>query len=137
MSNPVFSRIFHVFDDIFLVHAAAHAAMFSHLPNVTKSERSRYLVGETNGERHPDGYPVRLYSWINDIPAGKTVIVGHDRAPFDYTKLITVPLEVDSKHGGKVIFMDTGGGKGGHVTGAVIVPNKEGKFEFVKYKEFK
>lgn len=137
MSDPFFSAIYHTFDDIYLVHAAAHAAMFSGFANVSKSERARYLVGETNGDRHPNGYPVRLYHWIDDIPAGKTVIVGHDRTPFDFEAVLTSPKEVANKRGGKVVFMDTGGGKGGYVTGAVIKANKDGKFEFVEYKEFK
>ena len=137
MTAPMFSDIFHVFNDIYLVHAAVHPAMFSSLPNVTKSERARYLVGETNGNCHPNGYPVRLYHWIDDIPAGKTVIVGHDRTPFDHDVVLTEPKEVVGKKGGKVVFMDTGGGKGGHVTGAVLKTNADGKFEFIEYKEFK
>lgn len=137
MNDRVFSSVFHTFDDITVVHAAAHASMFLGLPNVTKSERARYLVGETNGERHPDGYPVRLYSWIDDIPAGKTVIVGHDRTPFDYSKVLTEPKEVTGKMGGRVLFVDTGGGKGGHVTGVVVRPGTDSKFEVVKYKQFK
>ena len=137
MDATMFASVFHTFDDIVVVHAAAHAAMFDGSKHISKSERARYLVGETNGERHPNGYPVRLYSWIDDIPMGKTVIVGHDRTPFDHDVVLTEPGEVTNKMGGKVIFMDTGGGKGGHVTGAVVKPDKDGKFEFVEYKEFK
>jgi protein phosphatase len=137
MDDKYFSSVFYTFDEFVFVHAAAHKAMFSGLPNMTKTERSRYLVGETNGERYENGYPVRLYNWIADIPAGKTVIVGHDRTPVDPDIMITEPHAVTNKVGGKVVFIDTGGGKGGHVTGAVIMPDKRGVFRFVEYKDFK
>ena len=137
MDDTMFSGYFHVFDDIYFAHAAAHKNMFNSANVMSKSERSRYLVGETNGDRHDDGYPVRLYSWVDDVPHGKTIIVGHDRCPFIYDRMIAEPLEVNGKEDGKVIFMDTGGGKGGHVTGAVIMPDKSKTFKFVEYKEFK
>ena len=137
MDDKFFSGVFHKFDDIVLVHAAAHAAMFSDLPNVTKSERARYLVGETNGERHPDGFPVRLYNWIEDVPMGKTVMVGHDRTPIAYDQMLTAPTTKTNAKGGKVVFMDTGGGKGGFLSGAVFMPDSKRKFKFVEYKEFK
>ena len=137
MDDKFFSNVFHTFDDFVFVHAAAHKAMFEGLPNVTKSERSRYLVGETNGEHYANGYPVRLYGWIADIPKGKTVIVGHDRTPFDPDTMITEPHKVTNTAGGTVIFMDTGGGKGGYVTGAVIMPDKRGVFRFIEYKDFR
>jgi hypothetical protein len=137
MDDKFFSGVFHTFDEFVFVHAAAHSAMFAGLPNVSKTERARYLVGETNGERYENGYPVRLYNWIADIPAGRTVIVGHDRTPVDPDIMITEPHIVVNKDGGKVVFMDTGGGKGGHVTGAVIMPDKKGVFRFIEYKDFK
>ncbi len=132
-----FSALYLNFDDFFFVHAAAHSAMFHSTSNIRKEEVFRYLTGETNGQRQPDGFPVRLYNWVNDIPKGKTVLIGHDRTPYDYTKLLVNPKEVINAQDGRVIFMDTGCGKGGHLSGAVIMPNKKGRFEFVEYKEFK
>jgi Calcineurin-like phosphoesterase len=137
MNDRFFSNVFHTFDDFVFVHAAAHKSMFTGFPNVTKTERARYLVGETNGERHEDGYPVRLYNWVNDIPSGKTVIVGHDRTPVNPSSVITEPHVKTNNNGGKAVFIDTGGGKGGHVTGVVIMPDKKGIFRFIRYTDFK
>jgi hypothetical protein len=54
---------------------------------------------------------------------GKTVMVGHDRAPV-FNTVITEPMVRTNSKGGKVIFMDTGCGKGGFLSGAVIFADK-------------
>lgn len=92
------------------------------------------IVGETNGEVYDDGYPVRLYNWIDEVPMGKTVIVGHDKMPI-YNINITAPMIVTNKNGGRTVFMDTGCGKGGYLSGAVIV--NDINFKLVDFKEFK
>lgn len=133
---PMQSAIFHKFDDILLVHAAAHPDMWD--PTVAKlgkTAQNRALVGETTGEIGTDGYPIRLYSWINDIPMGKTVMVGHDKQPI-HNLPIQEPMHVTNSNGGKAIFMDTGCGKGGFLTGAVILHDKK-KFKIDRFVEFK
>ena len=69
-------------------------------------------------------YPHRVYDWVDHVPEHVTVIVGHDRTP-----LLAVPHfestdNVVTHHtgalGGKIIWIDTGGGKGGFVTGAIL-----------------
>ena len=130
-----FSALVHHFDDITLVHAASHKSMWADKAGVLKdAARSRALYGETNGETHPDGFPVRLYTWIEEIPMGKTVIVGHDRKPI-FNVSITEPLVRTNANGGKAIFIDTGCGKGGFLTGAVITHKKH--FNIDHYVEFK
>ena len=129
------SGFFHKFDDYTLVHAACHPCMWESSPNIGRTEKSRFIVGETNGEKMDDGYPIRLYNWIEDIPMGKTVIVGHDRMPV-HDVVITEPLTIQNKNGGKVIFLDTGCGKGGFLTGAVLTPGKKG-FALERFVEFK
>jgi protein phosphatase len=130
------SSMFHKFDDITLVHAASHPSIWEGaLPNSTgKTARSRFLVGETNGEKYDDGYPVRLYNWIDEVPIGKTVIVGHDKQPI-HNVPITEPMVVTNANGGKVIFLDTGCGKGGFLSGAVVLHSKKG-FRLEEFKEF-
>jgi protein phosphatase len=120
-----FSDIFHKFGDITLVHAAPHHCLWDNTP-ITKSAQSRFTVGETSGELYPDGYPVRLYNWIEEIPMDKTVMVGHDSHPI-HNVLITEPMIVTNKDGGKAIFMDTGCGKAGYLSGAVV-KSKNDKF---------
>lgn len=132
---PVASSLYHKFDDIVLVHAAAHPGMWDNNGPITKTERSRYLVGETNNERYDDGYPVRLYNWIDCIPMGKTVLVGHDKQPINNTP-ITEPMTVSNSNGGKTVFLDTGCGKGGFLSAAIVMPNKSRKFEVTSFMSF-
>ena len=137
IEDTMLSGLFHQFDDITLVHAACHPSIWEGaLPNSTgKTAQSRFLVGETNGEMMPDGYPVRLYNWIEEVPVGKTVMVGHDRMPI-HNVPITEPMVKDNANGGKVVFLDTGCGKGGFLSGAVVLHSKKG-FTIDHYEEFK
>lgn len=135
INDVVLSGVYHKFGDIVLAHAASHPCLWEGDTVVTKSARARFLVGETNGEVDSTGYPVRLYNWINEVPIGKTMIVGHDRMPI-HDVAITEPLLKTNASGGKAIFMDTGCGKGGFLTGALILC-KKGNFYIDEYVEFK
>lgn len=137
VEDKLLSGLFHKFDDLTLVHAASHPSIWDGaLPNSSgKTARSRFLVGETNGEVYEDGYPVRLYNWIDEVPVGKTVMVGHDKQPVNNVP-IHQPLVVTNSAGGKVIFMDTGCGKGGFLSAAVVLHGKKG-FTIDKFVEFK
>lgn len=128
------AALFHKFGDLVLVHAAGHHSLWDGTPT-TKGAQSRFLVGETNNEVYPDGYPVRLYNWVDEIPMGKTLMVGHDSHPIHNVR-IDEPMTVTNKNGGKAIFLDTGCGKGGHMTGAVVLHSK-GKFKVDSFMEFK
>lgn len=134
MNTPVLSAMFHKFDDFTIVHAASHPCMWENTDKFGKSATSRALVGETTGKMGEDGYPERLYNWIDEVPMGKTVIVGHDRMPV-FDQVIYQPLVRNNPNGGKVIFMDTGCGKGGFLTGMVMVHDKH--FKIDRYVEFK
>lgn len=134
ISMPVLSGIFHQFDDFTIVHAASHPCMWEDTDRFGKSARSRALVGETTGKLDEDGYPERLYNWIEEVPTGKTVIVGHDRMPIHKIP-IDVPMTCTNANDGKVIFMDTGCGKGGFLSGVVMV--NDGGFKIDSYVEFK
>lgn len=137
IDDRMLSGLFHTFDDITLVHAASHSSIWEGQKESSsgKTARSRFLVGETNGERYDDGYPVRLYNWIEEVPTGKTVIVGHDKQPIDNVPIIE-PKVILNSNGGKVIFLDTGCGKGGFLTGVVILHGKKG-FLLDQFMEFK
>lgn len=69
---------------------------------------SRAMYGETDGTFTEDGFPTRLYNWIDRIPEGKTVVMGHDKKP-DI-------MWIDGELGGRVFFIDTGAGKGGKLS---------------------
>lgn len=113
-----FSRHHWIVGDTLFTHGAAEPEMFD-----IKSARlqgkfeTMALFGEVDNTapQRADGYPTRIYEWVNRIPAGKRVMVGHD------IRSTTKPLHVKGLLGGEAYFMDTGSGKGGRLTSADIL----------------
>jgi protein phosphatase len=99
----------------FFLHAAFHTGMLVNPPppplGPVDPLMSRALFGETTGRTQPDGYPERLIRWVNHIPAGVTVYCGHDQRSRDGR-----PYVARGEAGGTAVFMDTGAGKGGHLS---------------------
>jgi protein phosphatase len=97
------------------LHAAFHTGMLTNPPPAPLGPvdplMSRALFGETTGRTQADGYPERLIRWVNHIPAGFTVYCGHDQRSRDGR-----PSIVRGDAGGTAVFMDTGAGKGGHLS---------------------
>lgn len=69
---------------------------------------SRALFGEATGRRNADGTPERLLDWVDRLPPGFRVWVGHDRRSTDDR-----PHVLHGRRGGTATFLDTGAGKGG------------------------
>lgn len=95
----------------------------------SKKTMKTFLYGETDKtkpfiERFGQMYPHRSYDWTGAIPKGKTVIVGHDRSPFQeepaFDSNINNIVISQNPQGGTVVFTDTGSGKGGFVSGVVL-----------------
>ncbi len=105
----------HYQNDLF-VHGGFHTDMLDGPPPEVGVGRvqgavARALFGEPTGRLQPDGYPERSLRWVDRIPAGLTVYCGHDRRSTDgrpYIRRGTL--------GGTAIFLDTGAGKGGHLS---------------------
>lgn len=98
------------------VHGGFHTAMLERpSPQIGLGRPdpvvARALYGEPTGRTQPDGYPERSLRWVDRIPAGLTVYCGHDRRSTDGRPWIR-----HGQAGGTAIFLDTGGGKGGHVS---------------------
>ena len=99
---------------LFCVHAAFHDAMLLHASPPDAGTRKaeglvgRAIFGQVTGARGADGFPIRLTGWIDRIPQGLTVLVGHDNRSRDGR-----PLVLNGARGGRAIFLDTGAGKGG------------------------
>jgi len=98
------------------VHGAFHTDMLRADPPVLPEGRvhgvlARALYGQTTGRLQPDGYPERVLHWVDHIPAGLTVYVGHDRRSADGRPYIR-----SGRDGGTAVFLDTGAGKGGHLS---------------------
>ncbi len=104
-----------IHDRTLFVHGGFHTAMLDE-PAPAVVERldgvlSRALYGEPTGRIQPDGYPERSLRWVDRIPAGLTVYCGHDRRSSDGRPYVRV-----GRLGGRAIFVDTGAGKGGHLS---------------------
>lgn len=104
--------------DALFVHGAFHTGMLSEpAPPEAGARRpdglvSRALFGQTlKGELTEAGYPVRVHDWVDHIPAGLTVYCGHDNRSLDGR-----PHIAEGKRGGRAVFLDTGAGKGGHLS---------------------
>lgn len=72
---------------------------------------SRAMFGEPTGRIQPDGYPERSLRWVDRIPPGLTVYCGHDNRSRDGR-----PWTALGALGGSAVFLDTGAGKGGHLS---------------------
>jgi protein phosphatase len=101
---------------LFFVHGGFHRGMLAEAPPAFPAIRpdallARALYGQTTGRITGSGKPERLLDWVDTIPPGITLYCGHDRRSTDGRPYI--------KHGalgGTAIFMDTGAGKGGHLS---------------------
>ena len=69
------------------------------------------LFGQVTGRTRADGYPERILDWVDRIPSGMTVYCGHDRRSTDGR-----PYVQHGAAGGEAVFLDTGAGKGGHLS---------------------
>lgn len=102
---------------LLFVHAAFHRGMLLEPPEPEAGARrpspltARALFGQVTGGTTQDGYPERVLHWVEAIPAGLTVYVGHDQRSRD-----GLPWVTRGRGGGQAIFMDTGSGKGGHLS---------------------
>ena len=102
--------------DTIFVHGGFHTDMLDQPPPLHGLDRphgavARALYGEPTGRTQPDGYPERSLRWVDRIPAGVTVYCGHDQRSSDGR-----PYMRRGTAGGRAIFLDTGAGKGGHLS---------------------
>lgn len=113
-----FSRHHWVVGNTLFTHGAAEPEMFDiNSPRLMGRFETMALFGEVDSSapQRADGYPTRIYEWVNRIPDNKRVMVGHD------IRSTTKPLVVKGNAGGEAYFMDTGSGKGGRLTSADVI----------------
>lgn len=98
------------------VHGGFHTEMLAQASPLNGLDRprgavARALFGEPTGRIQPDGFPERSLRWVERIPAGVTVYCGHDQRSRDGR-----PYVRRGAAGGQAVFLDTGAGKGGHLS---------------------
>jgi protein phosphatase len=106
----------------FFVHAGFHTAMLQAPPPRREGRAegvlARALYGDVTGRPLANGLPERRIDWVNRIPAGLTVYCGHDRRSGDGR-----PWVRQGTAGGTAVFLDTGAGKGGHLSWIDLPPD--------------
>lgn len=100
------STLLQKLNNITLVHAAAHPSLWN-VPNDILVEQFA-LYGESV---HTGKTFNRIYNWVDDVPDGQLVFVGHDVQS-------KWPIVKTNTNGGKVVFLDTGCGKDGLLSSA-------------------
>lgn len=104
---PVWATV----ENFTFVHGAFHPAMLDTKVLLHKDKKgfgktvSRAFFGQVNGFKD-DGMPIRIHDWVDTVPAGHTVFVGHEVVG-------DVPVTKVGALGGTAVFVDTGSGKGG------------------------
>ncbi len=107
---------------LFFVHGGFHPGMLTEPSPPFPQGRAnallaRALYGQPTGRVTGSGKPERSLAWVNSIPDGMTVYCGHDRRSADGR-----PLTLHGRNGGRAIFLDTGAGKGGHLSWIDLPP---------------
>jgi len=106
--------LFATFDKYTFVHGSFHPAMLTADELAYKDKKgwgkvvSRAMYGQVDGFQE-NGYPNRIHDWVDTIPAGHTVFVGHEVVG-------DVPITKTGALGGTAHFLDTGSGKGGSIS---------------------
>lgn len=119
-------------DQAMFVHGAADPSLWQHPDEVNRKQKGMCLYGEVDGTRDETGWPKRTYAWCEEVPAGHSVFVGHDRSAKG--KPLTDIGQYTNAKGGTTYFTDCSCGKKpdfGPVGIAIIV---DGTVELLKVK---
>lgn len=110
-------------DNVF-VHAGIHRRFWQTDLNskMKKAIVGMALYGQVDRDNPIDsnGLPNRIYKWVDDIPAGNTVFIGHD--------VFSEPTYNQNENGGAVWKVDTGSSKGGYLSGVIVGTDQVVKF---------
>ena len=120
-----------VLDKFLFTHGAATPSMWHiHDRRLTHLESNMAFFGEvdSNVPVKSDGYPNRVWHWVEQIPADHTVVVGHDWLD----RVTNLVVEKTNSHGGRAVVVDCGSSKGGQLAG-VAIDVKENKMQTVYF----
>lgn len=100
--------------DFYVVHGGLNLGLAETSPNEFPNLCIR---GETKGERHPDGYPIRTYDWVHEYHGVKDIVHGHDMFP-------DAPRVLNTQTKAKVYGIDGACVYGGNLV-AIRYPDKK------------
>jgi hypothetical protein len=132
------------YNNFFFTHGGIHPEFWETKETSKKSVQGVFLYGQvdtSNTVLHDDQiYHNRVYDWAESIPKGKIVFVGHDRSPLtarpDFVNNLKHPMVYWNKKEERVIFMDTGSGKGGTLSGAQLTFNNFNQLQIETFLSF-
>lgn len=132
------------YKNFFFTHGGIHPEFWETGKITKKSMESTFLYGQVDTSKTVmrDGMPYhhRVYEWTNHIPRGEIVFVGHDRSPLsaepNFDDNLNNPLVYYTKMEERVIFMDTGSGKGGTLSGAKLTFNPYNQLQIDTFLSF-
>ena len=102
--------------NVAIAHAGYNNSLFSNTYQYPKGSEEKLLIfGQINtNKRTADDKPTTVYNWVDELEEGKTVFVGHNIRSYANA------YEQIGVNGARVIFLDTGCGKGGPLSTADI-----------------
>jgi len=108
-----------VMKNYLFTHGAATPEMWHmHMHRLTGIHSDRAFFGEVDSSRglSKEGYPARLWAWVDQVPQDHTVVVGHDWLDRATCEIV----RKTNSQGGQVLCVDTGSSKGGRLSGVAI-----------------
>jgi hypothetical protein len=98
------------YEHCWFTHGAIHPSLYTR-QEMHGIAYNHAMFGEVDNTTpmKPDGYPNRVYNWVKHIPTDHMVYVGHDIRSY-----------IRPFQDGNAIFMDTGCGKGGVLSGMLL-----------------
>jgi predicted kinase len=114
-----------------MTHGAAHPQMWHCKAHRLPGDQGNLaFFGEVSSQEpnRADGYPNRTWGWVDQVPPGHTVVVGHDYLD----RVNHAPVIKLGAQGGRVICVDTGSSKGG-VLSAVEVDVDTNNYRVIQY----
>lgn len=99
-------------------HGAAHPDAWNNPAHRLSGQAGEWaFFGEVQPHTKTEqGYPVRCWNWVDQIPEHHFVVVGHDWIDRTHMQVI---MKTGSK-GGHAVCVDTGSSKGGHLSAVQI-----------------
>lgn len=107
------------YENLLLTHGGYSPPMLEGPDEFSEATRTRALYGKLEEQHNSDSRPIRLYDWVEEIPRGNTVVMGHD--PISSEQLLE--RRVDGER--RLIHLDSGAGREGPLSALIV--RRDGK----------